>query len=173
MQPDDRTRHELAEAMLALKQVEGLRLTPTENLHVTMKFLGDVSAEQLDDVIAAGEMAVERIAPFSLQVMGTVYLPNERHPNLLAAEFDKPTMLSLLHEQVETMFTEIGMDRERRRFRPHMTLGRFKGKPRGALPRPDLPEDCGFLVRRIVLMQSQLRPAGPIYTPLKRFDLPG
>jgi 2'-5' RNA ligase len=173
MEPDDRTRHELAEAMLALKQVEGLRLTPAENLHVTLKFLGDVPADQIDDVTAATEMAIERIAPFSLELTGAAYLPNERGPKLLAATFDKPTMLSLLHGQIETMFTEIGFAREDRPYRPHMTLGRFKQVPRGPLPRPTWREDCGFLVRSVALVRSELRPTGPIYTTIDRFDLAG
>lgn len=171
MEPDDRTRRELAEATLALKQVEGLRLTPPENLHVTLKFLGDVPADQIDDVAAATEMAIEGIAPFSLALTGSAYLPNERRPNVLAATFDKPTLLSLLHEQIEAMFAEIGFAREDRPYRPHMTLGRFKRRPRGPLPRPNWPEDCGFLVRSVGLVRSELRPAGPIYTTMDRFDL--
>ena len=170
---DDATRHDLAETMVALKQVDGLRLTAVENLHITLKFLGDVADARIGDVTAALEMAVEGISPFSLELAGVDYLPDERRPRVLAAAFDRPTMLGLLVEQIETMLAEAGFAEEARAYRPHCTLGRFRRPPRGPLPRPRLPEGVGLLVRSIALIESDLQPRGPVHAAMGRFALGG
>jgi len=173
IEPDPATRTALAEALLPMKQVEGLKLTPAENLHVTLKFIGDVDSAAMGDVRAALDMAVEGVAPFSLEATDAIVLPNPRQPRVLAAAFDKPAMLSLLREQVERMLGEAGVPAEPRPYRPHMTLGRFKRKPRGPLPTVALPESCGFLVRSIGLIASRLTPTGPVYSPIADYRLTG
>jgi len=173
IEPDAATRAALAEATQPLKQVDGLKLIPTANLHVTVKFLGDVAEQAVDDITAALELAVEGIAPFTMQIERVIPLPDARRPRVLAAAFDKPALLSLLHERIEQMLSELGYEPERRPFRPHVTLGRFRRPPRGILPAVNLPEECGFLVRQIVLMRSELQPAGPIYRPLACMGLGG
>jgi len=173
IEPDAATRSALAEALLPLKQVDGLKLTPAENLHVTLKFIGDVESAAMGDVRAALEMAVEGVAPFSLEATDAIVLPNPRQPRVLAAAFDKPALLSLLHEQVERMLGEAGVEPEGRPYRPHLTLGRFKRKPRGPLPTVALPESLGFMVRSIGLIESRPTPTGAVYTPIARYGLTG
>ena len=176
---DEAAAEDLAEFTARLG-LPGLRPTPRQNLHLTLKFLGEVEDTRLPALIQGLERAAEGITPFDLQVGGAAILPNARRPRLLAAELDCPEPLSRLHERIQDAMAACGFRREDRAFRPHITLGRFK-RPRRRGPKnhppphpaPDEldPPATGWRTERIVLMQSDLRAKGPIYTPLAEFSL--
>jgi 2'-5' RNA ligase len=168
--PDEVVVADLVEAARPLRQVDGLKLSPAENLHVTLKFLGDVDDAQQDDVIAAIRLALEGAAPFPIDIHELVYLPDPHKARTVAAAVEGPPMLGLLNEKLEDAMELAGFPREGRAFRPHITLGRFKHPPHRGVPRIELPA-TGCLIDRLTLMASDLRPTGPIYTILAEFPL--
>lgn len=155
-------------------EIEGLRPTRPENLHATLKFLGDVDDPDLPGIIDALAGIAAQQRPFELTVSGITYLPNPRRPRVLAATMDRPPPLSLLFGGVEQAVFDLGFPREGRAYHPHITLGRFKKPPR-SLPPPDaFPlQPMTLPIDRFVLMQSTLRANAPEYTPLAEFLLGG
>jgi len=155
----------------------GLRRVPPENLHVTVKFLGDVEDPALEQVIEALDGAVAGAAAFDLAVEAVTYLPDRRRPRVLAAALSRPEAVVHLHGRIEDALAETGFRREARAYNPHVTLGRFgrRRRPRSAaaLPPPQTFEvaPVGFSVDQVLLMQSELKRSGPRYLSLARFDL--
>jgi 2'-5' RNA ligase len=183
---DDVVAEDLRDLMEGV-EIPNLRATPLHNLHLTLKFLGNVPDRDLQQVIEAVELAVEGVAPFELSATGLEYLPNARRARVFSLAMDLPAMLSRLAEQTEEAMAAIGLQREARAFHPHITLGRFrtprrgKGKNKGKGGPPTEPPpieplpcpDTGCRIDRVVLMESELKPSGAAYTALAEFHLRG
>ncbi|MDH3585094.1 MAG: RNA 2',3'-cyclic phosphodiesterase [Phycisphaerae bacterium] len=169
--PDDVVRADLADVIEPVAW-EGFRKVAVDNLHLTLKFLGDVEHAMVEPVLAAVQAIVASQEPFDLNLLGLILLPNPRRPRVLAATTDAPPALLRLVECLEEQAVELGFRREGRAFRPHITLGRFRRAPRQApqLADLDLP-DTGFRVDRVVVYESVLEAAGPIYLPMGDFPL--
>ena len=168
---DGAVRADLAEMMQRVR-IDGLRKVPVENLHVTVKFLGDVDDARISEIIDGLTEAARGIGAFELNVEKIVYLPDARRARVLAVEFDRPAGLMQLVDQIEDMMQVLGFRREGRAYRPHVTVGRFKRPPRDA-PDPESFQapDAGFTADRLLLMQSILDRAGATYTPLAEVAL--
>ncbi len=150
----------------------GLRFVRTESLHVTLRFLGDVSVERLGELVAAVQKELASTPAFPLSLGGLVGFPNPQRPRVLAFEAFPAKALSRAAAAVERGVVAAGLPAEERPFRPHLTLARVRG---GA---PSLEgidasgaEPCE--VREVVLLQSELGPEGARYTPLERLPLGG
>lgn len=168
---DEALRADLVEATMVLRQVDGLRVAPPANWHITLKFLGGVFDSQIEDVIAGMRLAAEGVRRFAVDVRGVGCLPSARQARVLAAELDCPPLLSMLAEQMEDAMAAAGFQREGRAYRPHITLGRFKRPPRFRLPTIALP-DSGMRAERIVLYESVLEREGPTYYDMASVELP-
>lgn len=172
---DEALAADLADAMAELT-LPGMRRTPLENLHVTLKFLGDVDDPQMPQLLEALAIAAEDVPPFELEMQGLTYLPNARRPRLIAAKMDRPAPLLKLREQVEEATHAVGFQKEARAYNPHITLGRYgRRAPREVADVRDLSErfggEAGCTVDSFTLMQSILEPTGPRHVELARFDL--
>jgi 2'-5' RNA ligase len=152
--------------------------TKPDNFHLTLKFLGEVDAQQLSDITNACLDAAASASPFALQIKDTGVFPNVRQPKVLwaglAGELDK---LQVLHRTLDAKLYALGFAKEVRDFNPHLTLGRVKGRANEAavtakLLMAELPAQS-FSVDEFIVMQSQLHPAGSIYTPLAHCPLGG
>lgn len=148
-----------------------IRFVGEENLHVTLKFLGDVPDDKLSDVCTAAVEAAERFDPFDFDVRGLLCVPPHGQARMIWADIVDPTYsLAELHDVLEAAMAGLGMRREERDFKPHVTLARIK-----------FARDCGPLRRavealaeknfgmqhaeRLIVYTSELTPEGPIYTP--------
>ena len=107
---DDVARADLAEAV-DRSDLPGLRATKPPNLHLTIKFLGDVQVDHVDAVIEALRGAVAGNGPIELNVTGIDYIPNARRPRVLAAVLELPEALGLLVESIEEAFACIDVSR--------------------------------------------------------------
>jgi len=147
------------------------------NMHLTLKFLGDVEPERIAAISAAAGEAIGRFAPFSVRLSGAGAFPSVSRPRVVwVGVGDGAAELGRLAAAVDEALGGIGCERERRRFSAHLTLGRRRsGKNLDELSEtlarhrdyagPAIP------VSRVVLFSSVLRPTGPIYTPLSTFEL--
>lgn len=152
-----------------------VKWVPAENIHVTLKFLGDIPAGRIEEVKGALEAALAGVPPFAFDVQGLGCFPNPRRPRVLWVGIDEPTH-ALLHLQarVEEELAKLGFAPEDRPFSPHLTLGRVRREARPSDLRVlgQLIEEAkvGRLgrqeVRSLSLFRSDLRPAGAVYTPL-------
>jgi 2'-5' RNA ligase len=151
-----------------------------ENLHWTIKFLGDVRQLDLIDICRALHAVGEETPPFKLDVRGAGAFPNLARPRTLwlGAGQLAPGIIRLA-DAVETHMTEIGFRRESRHFEPHLTIGRVRaGGPSldalGELLAGLADFEGGEMeVDEVVLFSSDLQPQGPIYEALERVELTG
>lgn len=145
--------------------------TKPDNLHLTLKFLGEIEAAQINSIAQACAETACQYGALSLQLEQLGCFPNPRQPRIVWAGLAGDlAALAELQKQLEDRLAALGLTHDIKPFRPHLTLGRIKAPPKGnqlaeAVAAYRLPT-LGFTVSEIVLMQSQLDPAGSIYTPL-------
>lgn len=155
---------------------DGISWVKTDNIHLTLKFLGDVSLELMQQVIEATKKAGVAIKPFDLEIKGTGFFPDSKRPRVLwvGCEENSGNLLKI-HQNLDTFLSVLGFEKELRKFSPHLTIGRVKDQRKlGEIPHL-LPQISfkteKFIVSEIIVMKSQLHPAGSIYTPLVKIKL--
>jgi 2'-5' RNA ligase len=146
-----------------------------ENMHLTLKFLGDVGVGDVPRVCQAVREAAAGVAPFGLQVCGAGAFPNLSRPRVIwlgAGEGQEP--MAALAERIESALKELGFPREGRRFQAHLTLGRVRrGGPEiaalaGLVQQHAAVEIGQTPVEEVVVFSSQLKPTGAVYEALDR-----
>ena len=148
-----------------------VRWSKPENIHLTLKFLGDVREEILDGLCAALEEVCGRHAIFDAGLAGFGAFPSARRAQILWAGIGMgSTRLSSLATDLDAVLAPLGFEREKRPYTPHLTLGRARGQPASFEPRPE--EYIGeFRVRRVELTESTLTPEGAVYRTVRAFAL--
>ena len=159
-----------------------VRWVRPESIHLTLKFLGEVSSESLSQAEGLVRQAASPASPFSLEVGGLGCFPNPRRPRVLWVGVREASgTLAALQEALEAGFERLGYRREARGFNPHLTLGRVRQETGAAAaqaagasvanePRPDLGE---VAVDALCLFRSDLRSSGAVYTRLAEVPLRG
>lgn len=153
--------------------------TKVANIHLTLKFFGDIAPDQIGAITAAASPAAGATPALTLGVAGVGTFPGPKNPRVIWLGLCGQTeLLGRLARELEKAFVPLGFPPEKRAFTPHLTLGRVRS-PRGreALARllqsKTLPDFLEFKVRELVLYQSTLRPQGALYTPLEKIPLAG
>ncbi len=151
-------------------------------IHLTLKFLGNVPADQIEEIARALQKSCQGFAPFSLSCGGLGCFPNLKRPRVVWVGIQEETgTLAQLHKAIEENVAPLGYPPEKRKFSPHLTLGRVQ-KRVGSGDRRRLGElvetlEIGTLgqmeVRSVNLMRSDLRPGGAVYTRLAEVKLEG
>ena len=148
-----------------------------ENLHLTLKFLGNVPDETMTDVVGIVRRCTEGATPFELAVAGVGGFPSFQRPRVVFVEsVESPPTLRELARCLNRRMTRAGVPRENRPFRSHITLGRVR-RPRPIGHAARELEALGersfgaMIVEGITLMKSDLTPDGPVYTPIERVAL--
>jgi len=173
----DKIKEKIADLQDNLKPYgSGVRWTRPDSIHLTLKFLGDVQEEQITDITSAVEKASEMIPPLKIQVSGCGAFPNLRRPRVfwVGVKEDSGKLLEL-QSNIETALEELGFPKEKRNFFPHLTFGRVKSRD-GIPEMTDFLKDHEFELKpfkaeQVIVMQSQLRPTGAVYTPLQEISL--
>ncbi len=158
----------------AMPWANGIRWVSPDNLHLTLRFLGDVTPTQVEryaEAFGAGLTRIAGLAKLTLSMTSPRFFPTPSRPRVIACLVEDNPMLSELAKLAEACAVQIGLNREARPFKGHITLGRTRDAlPRGAA----LPRDEAVTAIRptaISLYQSQLDPRGAIYTALRSFSL--
>jgi 2'-5' RNA ligase len=163
----------LVRELRARPGADGVRWVPAENLHVTLRFLGQVERARLPELTAAARAAAAPLAPFELALGSARAFPSPRQPRVVALELEPEAPLAALAAALEGAAVALGFAPEARRFRAHLTLGRSRGA-RFALDLADAsPEPARWRVREAVLFESELRPEGARHRALERLPLAG
>lgn len=151
----------------------GVRWTNPGGIHLTLKFIGEVPADKMDRIRAA-LAAVHAPRAVSAVFRGLGWFPQARHPRVLWAGVEAGGELAELAASIERALEPLGVARESREFRPHLTLARIKEEGgldglRQEVERLGTPELGNACYREFDLMESTLRPQGAVYTQLARF----
>lgn len=156
-----------------------VRWVSPEKIHLTLKFFGNIDESKIDPIVKSIEEPVRITQAFSLKVRGVGAFPHLKNPRVvwIGLVEGKETLVPF-QKEIESKLEKIGFEPEAREFRPHLTLGRVKsGKGRDELTarieRYREEEVGDFQVKKVVLFKSDLKPSGPIYTPLKEMRLGG
>jgi len=99
------------------------RWTPPEQLHLTLRFIGEVDGLFFRRIV--DDLETLKFEPFPLQFTGLGYFPPRRHPNILWVGVDKNEPLIRLQRSLETRLVKLGLAAERRKFHPHLTIARL------------------------------------------------
>ena len=149
---------------------ERIRWTRPENVHLTLKFLGDVPEEKLEGVRCALRVVARAHAPFDAALQSFGAFPSPRRARVVWAGAGSEELRALAAD-VEAAFEPLGFGREGRAYVPHATLGRVRGKPaRLELPAA-VPGEPGFGISRVELVESRLTAEGAVYESLESMDL--
>lgn len=153
---------------------EAVRWVPPENIHLTLKFLGDVSPANLEILKKILEAKASRYSPFEIRVGNLGAFPNQHRPRVIWVGIQAPTALSNLYQGIENEAQRLGYAPEDRPFSPHLTLGRVahNAAPQEVhqigdkLSTIQVGELGVVTIDCIHLIRSDLRPHGAIYTSL-------
>ncbi len=156
-----------------------VRWVSPEKIHLTLKFFGNIEESKIDPIFMSIEEPVRTTSPFSLKVRGIGAFPHLKNPRVIwVGMVDGGEVLISLQKQIEIQLGKIEFQPEDRPFHPHLTLGRMKssrgkGELAAKMGRYKEEEFGDFRVERVVLFKSDLKPSGPIYTPLRDMRLGG
>jgi 2'-5' RNA ligase len=146
------------------------KLTPKENYHLTLLFLGNVKIDDLTKVIEAGEKTFKNCEPTELYGTHISVAPNQNFGRMLWLNFDFNDKLADLKKKLEENLRAAGVNfkLEERELKIHLTLARFEPQ-RMAFKDIDFP--IHFKMTDIYLMESKLQKPNAVYIPLKRYLL--
>jgi RNA 2',3'-cyclic 3'-phosphodiesterase len=150
-----------------------------EGIHLTLKFLGNISSELIEQIKPVLAGIGSRSGPFHLQPVGCGAFPTVKQPRVIWVGLTGDSEpLVQLQKQVETAMIPFGFQPEDRPFRPHLTLGRVRGRQhllalqQMLLAQREFTAEA-FDVTELVLYKSELRPDGARYTPQFKAPLAG
>jgi len=149
-----------------------IRWTRPENIHLTLKFLGNIEEAETQKVATAICDSVKDFAPISLAAKGTGVFPGIKRPRILWVGIGGETdSLAGLKKALDENLGLTGFPKENRPFKGHFTIGRVKKKidPKrlfDALKNNQEFESETFIAEKLFLFKSELRQSGPVYTEL-------
>ena len=151
--------------------VNNVKWVEEVNLHLTLKFLGEVSPRQLPSVAAAAREASGKHSRFTLHVGSAGVFPHPQRARILWAGLkDRDGYLTRLQQHLEQLLADLGFPGDTKPFTPHLTLGRLR-QPK-AVTLPAFPAINKVVpINNVVLYESILTSSGPRYQILATFDL--
>lgn len=166
------TRNEIAALVATFEprpEFSRIRWTAPENVHLTLRFLGDTLPEQLQELEPALRLAAGRSSRVEARFEGLGIFPPQGSPRILWLDVRLPSVALALQEECERAAVAAGFPPEGRGFRPHLTLGRWRERVR----RPTVPSAslAPAVLDTVTVFQSELRSSGARHTPLFRIPL--
>ncbi len=161
----------LAELQETIKSYEvPVKWVRPQNIHLTLKFLGDTDTAQTARIVAAMTLAAKDCPGVSLTAKDIGVFPDLKRPRVVWAGVNgQLEILKNLQRTLDEHLADLGFPKDRRTFSAHLTMGRVKGKIVSARMKAAIDglkgsESEPFEVDRIVLFKSELRPTGAVYT---------
>ncbi len=167
----------IEEVLMKLKLIRGIRPVKTNQLHLTLKFLGEIAEKKLPSIIQ--QLKTIKIPTFSLKFSSIGSFPNNVRPRVIWTGLTFGNQeLTTLAKEVDQKLMQIGLPKEKRRFSPHLTLGRVKKLTNDTKLElttffQEMKELTGEeeKITRFVFKESMLTPSGAVYKDLATFSL--
>ncbi|TNE61689.1 MAG: RNA 2',3'-cyclic phosphodiesterase [Alphaproteobacteria bacterium] len=151
--------------------VEGAHWQRDDQLHLTLAFIGDVSKKSMREI--EGELSRISFHPFDLQLRGVGLFGKPKQPKALWAGVESPGPLCHLHEKIVHALDRVDVETERRKYKPHVTLARFRKHAHARvgdwLTENETLRTPAETIEYFTLFSSQLTSNGSYYTPEARF----
>jgi len=165
----ERLRRELPDAAASWSRVE--------NIHLTLKFFGNVERDRIAQISAAATRATEKFSSFEIEVGKTGVFPRPSRPQVLWIGVIDPTgKLSDLQKRFDDECAAAGFPKEDRAYHPHLTIARLRN-PEAARRLADTHlqtpfEPIAVKVNEVIIFRSELSSKGARYTPISHHHLP-
>jgi len=154
-----------------ISQTNPIKWVPAENLHITMRFLGNINPQGIRNISHNLAFAIKDCKPFDISLITPLLFPKRKQGRIIAALTRNDAELKLLCDTIDLALEKSGIAAEPRRFKGHITLARCKSliKDDEALRQH---ETCTTMhINNVTLYQSELTTAGPKYTVIERLNL--
>ncbi len=155
-----------------------VRWVPTENVHLTLKFLGETEESMVVRISDALSERLSSYSPFYINISGVGCFPDIRRPRIIWVGIEESPALKGLAGDVESALVDLGYPADERAFSPHLTIGRVRSLKgiRGMMK--DLEKLAAYSfgsmeIKKVSLMKSELRPAGAEYGSLAEIHFSG
>ncbi len=157
-------------------KIERASWTRPRNIHLTLKFLGEVENNSVNQIDVSLHRTAGQQKPFSIEIGGVGAFPNLVQPRVLWVGIKRGTIqLSTLASTIDDELVKLGFPNENR-FHPHLTLARLKNQVNLStysklFKKFETIEGALLTVDKITLVKSELRPSGAVYTPIQNYQL--
>ena len=156
-------------------KMEEIRWVDTQNLHLTLRFLGETSSRQISDVVQLLESVSDHFEPFKFNLRGTGFFKSKGQPKVLHFGVDDDSYLKELVKEIEQGLAGIGFRTEEKEFRPHLTMGRMKYISDKTAFQALVKKFGNYQIQEVeatevIFYQSILGSVGPTYIPIKTFQ---
>jgi len=160
-----------AELISGHNKLQQIRWIPSENYHLTMAFLGNVDYALITSLQLKLEqnLGYNKAIPFRFSEITP--FPFSGAPKIVAAMLEHSEELMQLQHNTAKCVCGFGISLERRRFTPHVTLGRLKSHSRESITFQPLQIFLDGVSEKVVILRSELAPKGAVYTPLGEISL--
>ncbi len=145
-----------------------------EKLHLTLKFLGEIDDERLAELEVIVKKTAQKFSKFKLFLRNNGVFPNKKRAKILWFGIDdKKGSLTEIKENLEAELEKLGFAKEKRRFKPHLTIARLREPSKDLVSKhlENKIEPVGFEVSGIVIYESELRPTGSVYKIVSKHEL--
>jgi len=155
---------------------EAISWVNPDNLHLTLRFLGETSFQQVEEIIRLLDNVCNEYHPFQFNLKEAGFFKSKNQPRILFFAVENGLMLNQLADEIEERVVALGFSKEERSFNPHLTIGRIK-MLKNKMNFYDLinqykeAEIQTVTVSEIVYYQSILTSSGAIYKPIKTINL--
>ena len=173
----DSAKDRIAQLVNQLKATgTDIRWVEPGNIHVTLKFLGNIETGQPEAIREGLSAALDAAVPFDLKLGRIGAFPDMNRPRVFWISIvEGRDELVAMQQRIESELHARGFVREERPFSPHLTIGRVRS-PRGLAKLTDLVRDMAFetepfTVKRAAVVKSDLKPDGPLYTVIDHVEL--
>ncbi len=160
-----------------IKKIDAnIKLAEPENIHITLKFLGETNELLIKDIEKTIKESTCDINPFEINIRGIGVFPNKNYIKVIWAGIENYQNLEEISKRIDEKLSNLGFKKEKREFSAHLTVGRVKTvKDKKQLleliEKYNEFEFGKFLVNFIELKQSRLTPKGPIYSTISKLKL--
>lgn len=153
-----------------------IKLVEPENVHITLKFLGETDEALVDRILDIMKSAVEEMKPFDIKFKGSGVFPNQNYIKVMWIGIENIEQISKIAKKIDEQTSKLGFEKEKRGFSAHLTIARVKSainkdKLLQIIEKYKDVEFGIFNVNQITLKKSELTPKGPIYTNLKEVKI--
>lgn len=159
---------DLVKILRKVPQLKHAKWVKPENLHITLKFLGNINEEQYHCIVAKTKTALENQHAFNINLSALQFFPSLKKPHVLILKTEPLNILTPLAIILDKIATECGVPAETRPFAPHLTLARLEGRKFLELDNYQIPT-INFAANSVKLMQSILDTKGSVYITLQEF----
>lgn len=149
-----------------------LKTVRPELMHLTLKFLGDAEESMIDDIMRRIAKVITGVRPFRIRLKGMGAFPSMSNIRVVWVGIEDGGPLERIAEGLDEAMGELGFEREKRGFKPHLTLARMRSAKNIANVQDILMENAAtdygeYAVDRLLLKKSVLTPGGPIYSTVR------